>query len=57
MPSLTIKEIEIHRKSSEKYPGLVVVQILDCNKKFKEGREVYTDSITTSMKGNEIHIK
>ena len=40
MPLCTIKEIELHRKSSSKIPGLAIVKILDGGKKFKEERYI-----------------
>ena len=40
MPLFTIKEIELHRKSSSKIPGLAIVKILDGGKKFKEERYI-----------------
>ena len=44
----TIKEIELHRKSSGKLPGLAIVKTLDRGKKFKEERYISAYSITAS---------
>ena len=57
MPLFTIKEIELHRKSSGKMPGLAIVKTLDRGKKFKEERHISADSITTSTKGENCYIK
>ena len=57
MPLFTIKEIELHRKSSAKIPGLAIVRTLDCRKKFKEERYISVDSITTSTEKEKIYIK
>ena len=41
MSSFTIKEIEMHWESSRKIPGLsIIVETLDCGRKFKEERDV-----------------
>ena len=50
MALFTIKDIELHRKSSGKIPGLTIVKTLDRDKKFKEERYISADSITTSTK-------
>ena len=57
MPLFAIKEIELHRKSSAKIPGLAIVRTLDRSKKFKEERYISADSITTSTKEEKIYIK
>ena len=57
MPLFTIKEIELHRKSSGKIPGLAIVKTLDRGKKFKEERYISADSITTATKEIEFYIK
>ena len=40
MPLFPMKEIELHRKSSGRIPGLAIVKILDGGKKFKEERYI-----------------
>ena len=57
MPLFTIKDIELHRKSSGKIPGLTILKTLDRGKKFKEERYISADSITTSTKGEKFYIK
>ena len=57
MPLFTIKEIELHRKSSGKIPGLAIVKTLDRGKKFKEERHISADSIMASKKGEKNYIK
>ena len=50
MPLFTLKEIELHRKSSGKIPGLAIVKTLDRGENFKKKRYISADSITTSTK-------
>ena len=57
MPLFTIKDIELHRKSSGKIPSLAIVKTSDRAKKFKEERYISADSITTSTKGEKFYIK
>ena len=57
MPLFTIKEIELHKKSSGKITDLAIVKTLDRGKKFKEERYISDDSITTSRKGEKFYIK
>ena len=48
MPLFTIKEIELHKKSSGKITDLTIVKTLDRGKKFKEERYISAYSITAS---------
>ena len=57
MPLFTIKEIELHRKSSGKIPGLAIVKTLDRGINFTEEVYISADSITTSTKGENFYIK
>ena len=57
MPLFTIKEIELHIKSSSKIPGLAIVKTLDHNKKFKEERYISADSKMISTKGEKNYIR
>ena len=41
MSFFTVKEIEMHSEGSRKMPRLsIIVNTLDCSRKFKEGRDV-----------------
>ena len=50
MSFLTIKEIEMHRESSRKMPRMsTIVKILDCDRNFKEGKDVVETQYKQNM--------
>ena len=55
MPLFSIKEIEIHRKSSGK--GSAIIKTLDRGRKFKEERYLSADSVFTTVSENHFNVK